>query len=55
MPYRGSAYIVLGCWIDAEDHMHIEHLAVGEKQCPPFVNVLQGCTAFYRPPEKLPT
>ena len=34
--YRGSAYILLGRWIDANDHMYIENLAVDEKQCPPF-------------------
>ena len=33
---RGSANIVLGRWIDADDHMYIENLAAGEKQCPPF-------------------
>ena len=34
--YRGSAYILLGRWIYANDHMYIENLAVNEKQCPPF-------------------
>ena len=34
--YRGSAHIVLGCWIDADDHRYIENYAVGGKQCPPF-------------------
>ena len=28
--------MVLGRWIDADDHMYIENLAVGEEQCPPF-------------------
>ena len=37
--YRGSAYILLGRWIDANDHMFIENLAVDDKQCPIVVNV----------------
>ena len=41
---------MLGCWIDANDHMYIENLAVDEKQCPPFVNLLGGCTPFCHPP-----
>ena len=34
--HRGSAYILLGRWIDSNDHMYIENLAVDEKQCPHF-------------------
>ena len=34
--YRGSAYNLLGRWVDANDHMYIENLAVDEKKCPPF-------------------
>ena len=26
----------MGRWIDANDHMYIENLAVDDKQCPPF-------------------
>ena len=40
--YRGSAYILLGRWIDANDHMYIENLAVDEKQCPPFCRRFGG-------------
>ena len=40
--YRESAHIVLGRWIDAEDHMHIENLAASKKQCPPFRQCLGG-------------
>ena len=29
--YRGSAYILLGRWIDANDHMYVEKLAVDDK------------------------
>ena len=40
--YRGSAYILLGRWIDANDLMYIESLAVDEKQCPPFCHRFGG-------------
>ena len=40
--YRGSAHIVLGRWLDVDDYMYVENLAVGEKQRPPFGNVLGG-------------
>ena len=33
---------MLGRWIDADDHVYIENIAVGEKQCPLFVNVFFG-------------
>ena len=35
--YPGSAHIVLGRWIHADDHMYIENLAASElKTAPPF-------------------
>ena len=37
--YRGSADIVVGRLIDANDHMYIENPTVGENQFSPFVNV----------------
>ena len=40
--YRGSAYVQLGRWVDANDHMYIENLAVDEKQCPPFCHTFRG-------------
>ena len=40
MVYRGSAYILLGRWIDANVHMYIEDFAVDYKQYPPFRHVL---------------
>ena len=42
MVYRGSAYILLGRWIDASDHMYVENLAVVEKQYPPFCQRFLG-------------
>ena len=52
--YRGSADIVVGRLIDANDHMYIENPTVGENQFSPFVNVfffffLGGGTPFFRP------
>ena len=45
--YRGSAYILLGRWIDAyNDHMYVENLAVDEKQCPPFCQRFGGVYPF---------
>ena len=46
MVYRGSAYILLGRWIDANDHMYIENLAIDEKQCPPFCQRFGGVYPF---------
>ena len=40
--YRGSVNIVLGRWIDANDHMYTENLAVEEKQCPLFYQRFWG-------------
>ena len=50
--YRGSAHILLGNWIDANDHMHIENHAVDEKQCLLFCKRLMGggYTPFCHPP-----
>ena len=49
--YRGSENIVLGCWIDANDHMYIENLAVDDNQCPPFLSTFWGgCAPFCHPP-----
>ena len=47
MGYRGSAHILLGCWID--DHMYIENLVVGEKQCSPFGQRFGGIPLFHPP------
>ena len=35
-----SDYILPGRWIDANDHMYMENLAIDEKQCPPYVKPL---------------
>ena len=51
--YRGSAYILPCRWIDANDHMYVEYLAVDAKQFPLFVDVLGGCTSFCHPPFSL--
>ena len=40
--YRGSAYILPGRWIDANDHVHIEIRAVDEEKCPSFCQRLGG-------------
>ena len=45
--YRGSAYILLGRRIDANDHMHIENFAVDEKQRPPFCQNVLGVYPFF--------
>ena len=42
MVCHGIAYIVLGCWIDANDNIYIENLAVDEKQCPPYCRRVGG-------------
>ena len=42
----GSAYILLGRWIDAYDHMYVDNLAVDEKQCPPFCQRFWGAYPF---------
>ena len=34
--------MLLGRWIDANDHMHIDNLAVDQKQCPPFCQPFGG-------------
>ena len=44
--YRGSAYILLGRWSDANDHMSIENLAVDENMCPPFCQWFGGVYPF---------
>ena len=44
--YRGSANIVLGLWIDADDHMYIDNLAVGDEQCSPMSMVWEGIPLF---------
>ena len=51
--YRGCAYILLGRWIDANDHMYIENLAVDEMQFPPFCQRFRGVYPFCHPPIKL--
>ena len=45
--YRGSAYILMGLWIDTNDHMYIENLAFDEKQCPPFFDVFGGSVPLF--------
>ena len=51
--YRGSAYVQLGRWVDANDHMYIENLAVDEKQCPPLCQRLgESVPHFRHPPPK---
>ena len=45
------AYILLGHWINANDHMYVQNFAVDEKQCPPFLQrVGVGGTPFCHPP-----
>ena len=45
--FFGSAHILLGRWIDTNDHMYIENLAVNKKQFPPFCQRFGGgCTPF---------
>ena len=48
--YRGSAYILLDRWSNANDHMYIENLAINKNPCPPFCQYLGGCTPFCHPP-----
>ena len=43
---RGTAHIVPGRWIDADDHTSIEKLTVGEKQCPLFCQCFAGVCTF---------
>ena len=45
--YRGSAYILLGRLIDANDHMCIAHPAVDQKQCPPLCQPFWGVYPFW--------
>ena len=40
--FFGSAHILLGRWIDTNDHMYIENLAVNKKQFPPFCQRFGG-------------
>ena len=38
-------------WIDTDDHMYIENLAIGDKQCPPLCQCFGGgYTPFCHPP-----
>ena len=43
---KNSAYILLGRWIDTNDHIYVENLAVDEKQYPPFCQYLWGVYPF---------
>ena len=44
-------HIVLGRWVDVDDHLlYIENLAADEKKCPPFGQKFRGCTPFCHVP-----
>ena len=45
--YHGSAHIVLGRWIDVDDHLYVENQAARESSAPLFVPESHACSSSY--------